>query len=732
MPVLSENLIAYYQCDAAAPAQDDWGSYTATLSSIGSQPGKFNESWEFSNSFDSVNTGSTPNVGTYTIAGWGYNIRAGWATLAANNAGGTSNHWYMAINTGTNELGVWSNSTFTGSGYTIVPASLTGWHHYAVTRDASGNVTFYIDGAQVGGVITPTMPGNFRVTFIGSEPGGADYRWAERIDDFAIWNRALDPSEIAVIHTEGNAGNSLRSLLGPSLLRGQFGAVLHSLTAQNARLEGQFGTVLHTAAPENARLEGQFGTVLHTTPTTDARLAGQFGAVLHNAPTPTAICPDITGFVGVPATFDGSASTAITYYRWSWVSVPGGSAVSNAAIPFPDNGATTPIDMTNNVGLWHFDTLNSASNPTGSIGLIDTFGDGWHGNNFVTVTVGGTAVLTNITLPSGSGPLWFNYAANTGDAVAVSFTGGSYPNECKYDLNDAAGGTGTTFYNSPTNPTVTYNFTAPAFTPLTSYSTPDTSGSGNTASVLGPTQVAGKVGTHALDFSSGDYLEVPNDASLNSAIGTVSLWIKTSTSTAGTHATLVAKNTTAASRQGFHLYIENNQIAAQLKDAGMLMTTIAPAGPLLNDGAWHHIAFVYASGGTSEIYVDGVLVSSSGTITFNITSAFPLRMGVNVDSFWGNYVGSMDEVAMWSRALSSAEIADIHLAQGGTLAGIGTSTFTFTPDIVGTYTINLAIDGSNNTNADCVVTVPSSGGGGTQGGNAQGGSLQGHRTQGLI
>ena len=109
-----------------------------------------------------------------------------------------------------------------------------------------------------------------------------------------------------------------------------------------------------------------------------------------------------------------------------------------------------------------------------------------------------------------------------------------------------------------------------------------------------------------------------------------------------------------------------------------------------------------------------------------------MRMGVNVDGWWGNYVGAMDEVALWSRALSAAEVADIYAAQSGTLAGIGTPTFTFTPDIVGTYTVNLAVNATTNANADCVVTTPASGGGGPpgQGGNSQGGSLQGGSLEG--
>ena len=117
------------------------------------------------------------------------------------------------------------------------------------------------------------------------------------------------------------------------------------------------------------------------------------------------------------------------------------------------------------------------------------------------------------------------------------------------------------------------------------------------------------------------------------------------------------------------------------------------------------------------------------------TSAFPLRMGVNVDSFWGTYVGAMDEVALWSRVLSLTEISNIYAAQDGNLEGIGTSTFSFIPDLVGTYTINLAISPTVNTDADAVISnapPPGGGGSGTQGQNLQGDLLQGCNLQGRI
>lgn len=331
-----------------------------------------------------------------------------------------------------------------------------------------------------------------------------------------------------------------------------------------------------------------------------------------------AVVPDITGTVLVPATFDGSGSTSVDYYHWSWTGVAPGSALVNAPIPFPDSGATTPIDMTDNEGLWHFDSAAT-----------------------------------------------------------------------------------------------------------------DTSGTGNNATLSGTTYVAGKVGTHAVNFSSGDYAEVPNDASLNSATGTVSFWFKTSTSTAGSHAFLVGKHLPLWSLEGWFLYLDNNQLKASIKN-NIQTDTLGPTAAALNDNAWHHVAFVFVSGGTSKLFVDGALIDTEpATIAFTPTPLQPLRMAVSVDAFWGNYVGSLDEVALWSRALSDAEVFSIYTAQDGALASLGSSSFTFTPDIAGTYTVNLEVASGASTTADAVISA--AGGGPTsQGSDLQGEELQGAKLQGDI
>ena len=72
-----------------------------------------------------------------------------------------------------------------------------------------------------------------------------------------------------------------------------------------------------------------------------------------------------------------------------------------------------------------------------TVDLHDTFGDGWNGNS-ITISVNGTAVLTDITVATGS-DAQFNFSANAGDLVTVVYDGsGSYLNETEITITSDA------------------------------------------------------------------------------------------------------------------------------------------------------------------------------------------------------------------------------------------------------------------------------------------------------
>lgn len=387
------------------------------------------------------------------------------------------------------------------------------------------------------------------------------------------------------------------------------GTVVHNAPDKAVSVLGSFGTVVHDTPPTlNAvSVLGSFSTVVHDTPPAlqAVSVQGMLGTVIHDS-TFVFNVSDITGTIGSPATFDASTqgfSTASFAHEWSWVSVPGGSSYANQSIPLPDGGANTYFNMTNNVGLWHFN---------------------------------GTA--------------------------------------------------------------------------------DDESGLANNGSVVGsPSTVAGRVGQALLFNGSTDYIDVPNNASLNSNIGTAALWIKFSSVT--TPMSLISKNDVFASRNGWHLYIENDEINAQIKDGSS--TTILTSSTSINDDQWHHVMLVFEAGGTSILYLDGQEQDrNNSTVTFTVSSQ-NLRIAKNVDAYWNEFNGTIDEVALWSRKLDTNEIYDLYYLQASAVAAGNApdlnldDQFTFTPDVEGTYTINLNFYQYNNgqsANGDVDAVISPSGG----------------------
>jgi PKD repeat protein len=82
------------------------------------------------------------------------------------------------------------------------------------------------------------------------------------------------------------------------------------------------------------------------------------------------------------------------------------------------------------------------------------------------------------------------------------------------------------------------------------------------------------------------------------------------------------------------------------------------AGSHLPSSTWTHLAATY-DGATQRLYVNGVQVGSRAQAGGIETSAHPLRIGGN--TVWANqyFQGMIDEVRIYNRALSQAEIAAV-------------------------------------------------------------------------
>lgn len=90
------------------------------------------------------------------------------------------------------------------------------WHHIVATTTAGGGTELFVDGVSRATNAGPASISNngANVLWIGNNPqGGANRMWDGVVDDVAMWDRVLTPAEIAAIHTQGLAGNSLAQVV---------------------------------------------------------------------------------------------------------------------------------------------------------------------------------------------------------------------------------------------------------------------------------------------------------------------------------------------------------------------------------------------------------------------------------------------------------------------------------------------------------------------------------------
>lgn len=106
-------------------------------------------------------------------------------------------------------------------------------------------------------------------------------------------------------------------------------------------------------------------------------------------------------------------------------------------------------------------------------------------------------------------------------------------------------------------------------------------------------------------------------------------------------------------------------ISAFLRDVTGRDNHLASRTNVVKANVWQHIALTYSkANGVGQLFVDGELVASSNLGSFTLQTSYPLCIGVGVDYSWldGRFVGAIDELSLYKRALSSTEIRSIFTA----------------------------------------------------------------------
>ncbi|MEA2700232.1 MAG: hypothetical protein QOI66_4503 [Myxococcales bacterium] len=224
----------------------------------------------------------------------------------------------------------------------------------------------------------------------------------------------------------------------------------------------------------------------------------------------------------------------------------------------------------------------------------------------------------------------------------------------------------------------------------------DSSGWGHSGTLFNTPTWTGSGGVPALNFTdsnamiltsaSSEYGQVTRTTELEPAKITVALWAMRS-GTQIQYAQMVTKRyLNAFPWISYDLHLKHNGsddglVNWEIAD-GTNQSEVSSAAGALPDGVWTHIAATYdptAASLQQKIYINGVL-SGTGTFTnalgYDTTSTGDLYLG---QAGRGNqyFNGALDEIRIYKRALSAAEIYSLYIGnQPGTASAVQTLTGT--------------------------------------------------------
>jgi hypothetical protein len=172
----------------------------------------------------------------------------------------------------------------------------------------------------------------------------------------------------------------------------------------------------------------------------------------------------------------------------------------------------------------------------------------------------------------------------------------------------------------------------------------------------------GQLGGGALRFDGiDDYIDVSNEAAFNLTGGiTVAAWIKVAAFDHDSQA-IVTKGNSA-----WRLQRSSNTDCIEFACTGLSPTASLVGSINVNDGQWHHVAGVYDAMGYDPtgsshnffLYVGGQLDASASTFGFTLNNS-RVMIGNNAESTGRLWNGWIDDVRIYDRALSQAEVSSI-------------------------------------------------------------------------
>lgn len=185
---------------------------------------------------------------------------------------------------------------------------------------------------------------------------------------------------------------------------------------------------------------------------------------------------------------------------------------------------------------------------------------------------------------------------------------------------------------------------------------------GNSSNGFRPTNRPGGWGGIQCDGTAG-YISAGNVLGFTAEPFALAVWIRTADANPAFRAIVGKGYLVSASGYGHYLDTAGH-VGFQVRNGATVSGAISSAA--VNDGKWHRVIGTRIAGVTS-LYVDGLLAATDSTAVTIGTDTQRFLIGARDSSGAGLFfLGSIDDVAIWNRALSPAEVLqDYNLSQRG-------------------------------------------------------------------
>jgi hypothetical protein len=201
----------------------------------------------------------------------------------------------------------------------------------------------------------------------------------------------------------------------------------------------------------------------------------------------------------------------------------------------------------------------------------------------------------------------------------------------------------------------------------------DAAGGGNNGTDTAITYSTGngKISQGAGFDGSTSYIGLGDPANLHNANLSTSFWFN-STNTTGYQSILCKGNSAAVPWVApyatllIRLDWPVNNIEVGLSNASTYTPNNWSSAPIATTGVWYHLVFTY-DGTSGILYING---TSQGSLTYSTTLSYNTQAwNIGADTSNAppveNFAGAIDELGIWNRALTSAEVTSLYNSGAG-------------------------------------------------------------------